>query len=449
MPLPSLSTSALEYSDGGIGVLFLDADGLSDLGKAIDEKASGHVSHVLETADFKGKLKEKIEIPAPPGTGMERLVLCGVASDEPLVWTDIGGTLARFAKSAKTLTLYCETNDGSLSAEDVAALGEGIKLGAYSFSKYKSKKDKDDNGDKDDSDPSVVLACSDPSATDAVLMQRLAIADGTLLARDLVNMPPNDLGPEEFAVEAEKLAELGAEVTILGEAEMAELEMRALLGVGQGSRRESKLAIIEWKGAKQDKPVCFVGKGVVFDTGGISLKPSGGMEDMKGDMGGAAAVIGLMKALAGRKAKVHAVGILGLVENMPDGNAQRPGDIVTSKSGQTIEIINTDAEGRLVLCDALTYTQERFDPKIVIDLATLTGAVMVALGQHNAGLFSNDDALSEQLVDAGHATGELVWRLPIGPKYDKMIDSKFADMKNTGGRFAGSITAAQFLHRFV
>lgn len=226
--------------------------------------------------------------------------------------------------------------------------------------------------------------------------------------------------------------------------------MGALLGVAQGSVRPPRLALMHWKGGKaKEAPVAFIGKGVVFDTGGISIKPSGGMEDMKGDMGGAAAVTGLMKALAGRKAKANVIGIIGLVENMPDGNAQRPGDIVTSMSGQTIEVINTDAEGRLVLADALWYCQERFKPKFMINLATLTGAILVALGNQHAGLFSNDDELSEQLKTAGEATGERVWRMPLGPEYDKLIDSKFADMKNVGGRWAGSITAGQFLQRFV
>ncbi len=239
-------------------------------------------------------------------------------------------------------------------------------------------------------------------------------------------------------------------VEVLGEKEMKKLGMGSLLGVSQGSVRPPRLVIMEWQGAKaKEKPVAFVGKGVVFDTGGISIKPAAGMEEMKGDMGGAAAVTGLMRALAGRKAKVNAIGVIGLVENMPDGNAQRPGDIVTSMSGQTIEVINTDAEGRLVLADALYYTNDRFKPKFMINLATLTGAIMVALGTHHAGLFSNDDELADQLYDAGQSTGEKLWRMPLGKEYDKMIDSKFADMKNSSGRYAGSITAAQFLKRFV
>jgi leucyl aminopeptidase len=271
-----------------------------------------------------------------------------------------------------------------------------------------------------------------------------------MIARDLVNEPPNVLGPEEFARRAEALTKVGVEVEILDEKALGKLGMRALLAVGQGSVRDSRVVLMRWNGAKdREAAVAFVGKGVVFDSGGISIKPGGGMEDMKGDMAGAACVVGLMHALAGRKAKVNAIGIIGLVENMPDGAAQRPGDIVTSMSGQTIEIINTDAEGRLVLADLLWHVQERYKPKFMIDLATLTGAIMVALGQEHAGLFSNNDELAQRLSAAGEATGEKVWRMPLGPAYDKLIDSKFADMKNTGGRHGGSITAAQFLQRFV
>jgi leucyl aminopeptidase len=231
---------------------------------------------------------------------------------------------------------------------------------------------------------------------------------------------------------------------------MQKLGMGALLGVGQGSSRPSRTVIMRWDGGRKgDSPVAFVGKGVCFDTGGISIKPAGSMEDMKGDMGGAACVVGLMHALAARKAGVNAIGAIGLVENMPDGNAQRPGDIVTSMSGQTIEIINTDAEGRLVLADVLWYVAKRMKPKFMVDLATLTGAIMVALGTEHAGMFSNNDELADRLLQAGLESGEKVWRMPLGPEYDKLIDSQFADMKNTGGRHGGSITAAQFLQRFV
>ena len=259
------------------------------------------------------------------------------------------------------------------------------------------------------------------------------------------------LFPEEFAKRASALSELGVEIDVLDEKAMKKLGMGALLGVGQGSKHDSRVVVMHWNGAKHDDaaPIAFIGKGVTFDTGGISIKPAAGMEDMKGDMGGAACVVGLMHALAARKAKVNAIGAIGIVENMPDGNAQRPGDIVTSMSGQTIEIINTDAEGRLVLADVLWYIQDKYKPRFMVDLATLTGAILVALGQEHAGLFSNNDELATRLHGAGQATGERVWRMPLGPDYDKLIDSKFADMKNTGGRNGGSITAAQFLQRFV
>jgi leucyl aminopeptidase len=258
------------------------------------------------------------------------------------------------------------------------------------------------------------------------------------------------LGPVEFAARAKELEALGVTVEVLTEKEMRKLGMGALLGVAQGSARPPRLVIMSWNGGKaKDKPVAFIGKGVVFDSGGVSIKPAAGMEDMKGDMGGAAAVTGLMRALAARKAKVNAVGILGCVENMLDGNAQRPGDIVTSMSGQTIEVLNTDAEGRLVLADALWYCNDRFQPKFMVNLATLTGAIMVALGQSHAGLFSNNDELAGRLTAAGVSTQEKLWRMPLGAEYDKLIDTKNADMKNIGGRFAGAITAAQFLQRFV
>ena len=263
------------------------------------------------------------------------------------------------------------------------------------------------------------------------------------------------LYPATLAKEAQALKKLGVKVTVLGEKEMKKLGMGALLGVGQGSARESKMVIMEWTGvpksksAKAQQPVAFVGKGVTFDTGGISIKPAGGMEDMKWDMGGSGVVIGLMKALAGRKAKVNAVGVVGLVENMPDGNAQRPGDIVKSMSGQTIEVLNTDAEGRLVLADALWYTQTKYKPKFVVDLATLTGAIIVALGNERAGMYANDDTLAEQISAAGDAVDELVWRMPLGKAYDELINCDAADMQNIGGRWGGSITAAQFLQRFI
>jgi len=267
-----------------------------------------------------------------------------------------------------------------------------------------------------------------------------------------VSEPSNVKYPATIIEDIKELSQVGIDVEVLDEDRMTELDMGAILGVGQGSRRASYIAIMRWNGAAKadEQPVAFVGKGVTFDTGGISIKPSGGMEEMKYDMAGAGAVIGLMKALAGRKARANVVGVVGLVENMPDGNAQRPGDVVTTMSGQTIEVINTDAEGRLVLSDALWYTQKTFKPQFMVDLATLTGAIIVALGTYQAGLFSNNDELAERLTAAGKASGEELWRLPLGPRYDKDINSEIADMKNVGkGREAGSVTAAQLLERFV
>jgi leucyl aminopeptidase len=320
-------------------------------------------------------------------------------------------------------------------------------LRAYSFDRYKTKRNDDD---AKPASALVTIGVAEPGATRKAWVAREAVAEGVVLARDLVNEPANILYPEEFARRTTALRKLGIAVEVLDTAAMKKLGMNALLGVGQGSVHESRLVIMRWNGGKRgEKPVAFIGKGVCFDTGGISIKPAQNMEDMKGDMAGAACVVGLMETLAKRKAGINAIGAIGLVENMPDGNAQRPGDIVKTMSGQTIEIINTDAEGRLVLADILHYVADRFAPKFMIDLATLTGAIIVSLGQEYAGLFSNDDKLADRLIKTGERTGERLWRMPLGPEYDKMIESKFADMKNTGGRFGGSITAAQLLQRFV
>jgi leucyl aminopeptidase len=334
-------------------------------------------------------------------------------------------------------------------AADVAL---GGLLRSYTFKKYRTRKPEEGaEGEPRNGLTRLVVQCAKPEAAAKAFASRKAIADGVFLARDLVNEPANALGPVEFAERMRDLASAGLEVEVLDEDQLAALKMGALLAVGQGSARPSRVVVLQWHGAKSKraKTLCFVGKGVCFDTGGISMKPAAGMEDMKGDMGGAATVAGLMLALATRKAAVNAVGLMGLTENMPSGTAQRPGDIITSMSGQTIEVLNTDAEGRLVLADVIWYAQERFKPRFVIDLATLTGAILVALGKEYAGLFANDDRLADELVKVGEITGEKVWRMPLGKAYDKMIDSKTADMKNIGGRHAGSITAAQFIQRFV
>ncbi|MCR4282520.1 MAG: leucyl aminopeptidase [Bauldia sp.] len=408
------------------------------------------IRRAAATAEFKGKAKSTLDLLAPSGTDIDRLVLVGTGKPAELTetdWLNLGGAAMGALNKATAATVLFERPDGkTVSAESAADFALGMKLRAYAFDAYKM--DKEDAPKK--KPVSVTLAVADPAGAKRAWLSREAIAEGVILARDLVNEPPNVLGPVEFADRAKALKKLGVEVDVLTEREMTKLGMRALLGVAQGSDRPPRLVVMRWNGGKaKDKPLAFVGKGVVFDTGGISIKPAAGMEDMKGDMAGAAAVTGLMQVLAARKARVNAVGVIGIVENMPSGAAQRPGDIVTAMTGRTIEIINTDAEGRLVLADAVAYTEDRFKPKFIIDLATLTGAIIVALGHQNAGMFASDDGLAAALSAAGEATGETVWRMPLGKDYDKLIDSKFADVKNAGGRDAGSITAAHFIKRFV
>jgi leucyl aminopeptidase len=399
---------------------------------------------------FKGKAQSSLMVKGADG-GPDTLLVVGVGPASEAKkgdFTQLGGIAAgRLGKG--DAVIVCAIGDEAFGPEQAAAIAQGIQLRLYSFDRYKTVKK--DDAEAPSANRAITLQVGDPAKARKAAKAALAIAEGAIVARDLVNEPPNVLNPETFAKRAKELKELGVEVDILGEKELKKIGMRALLGVGQGSHNESQVVIMRWSGAKDPKaqPIAFVGKGVTFDTGGISIKPAGGMEDMKGDMAGAACVVGLMHALASRKAKANVVGAIGLVENMPDGKAQRPGDIVTSLSGQTIEIINTDAEGRLVLADVLWHVQAAFKPAFMIDLATLTGAIMVALGQERAGLFSNNDELAGRIHAAGEATGELVWRMPLGKAYDKIIDSKFADVKNSGGRYGGSITAAQFLQRFV
>ncbi len=400
---------------------------------------------------FKGKNGSALDLAAPNGLQASRLIVVGVgkARDlKPRDFVKLGGVaMGKIPASAAAATFVADLPGGAAKPERIADLALGARLRAYKFERYKTKRKEDDDRP---AEVTLTIAVANVAAAEKAFASRDAVATGVLLARDLVNEPANVLYPEEFARRAGELRKLGVGIEVLDVKAMAKLGMNALLGVGQGSEHESRTVIMRWNGGKKDAaPVAFIGKGVCFDTGGISIKPAASMEDMKGDMAGAACVVGLMHALAARKARVNAVGAIGIVENMPDGKAQRPGDIVTTMSGQTIEIINTDAEGRLVLADVLHYVNKRFKPKFMIDLATLTGAIIVALGQEYAGLFANDDKLADRLIKAGSETGERVWRMPLGPEYDKMIDSKFADMKNTGGRHGGSITAAQLLARFV
>ena len=431
---------------------------LGGRGKELDQRSGGVIARATEAAQFKGKRKSTVELLAPPRIGVSRLVLLGTGKATDLKendWTLLGGTAAGAisARKTKSASIIVEAADtGGMRPEAVAALiGFGALLRHYEFRKYLTKQKQDDEATEPDTLQKLVIHCADPDKARAAFARHLAVANGVLIARDLVNEPANALGPVEFAERARELEKVGVEVEILDAAEIEKLKMGALLAVAQGSVRPARVAILQWHGAKSKraKPLAFIGKGVCFDSGGISIKPSAGMEDMKGDMGGAACVVGLMHALATRKAKANVVGVIGLVENMPDGDAIRPGDILTAMSGQTIEIVNTDAEGRLVLADALWYAQETFSPRAMIDLATLTGAIMVALGQEYAGLFSNNDELAQRLIAAGEATGEKAWRMPLAKAYDKLIDSKIADVKNAGGRHGGSITAAQFLQRFV
>lgn len=450
-PRPIVSFAKFASPRKGTAII-LAADEAAIGQEASEAEFGAILSRAFRVADFSGKFGSAVEIIAPEGSKLDRLVAVGVGKEADLddhAWTRLGGAVASQFRNATEVAVVLDLPAQAVTPAMAASLGAGILLRSYGFDKYKTRNEK--SKDKRPAGPvKVVIHCANPSAARKAFAEAEAVVDGVLIARDLVNEPANILGTVEFVAKAKELEALGVEVEVLTEKDMKKLGMGALLGVAQGSVRPPRMVVMQWKGgASQSQPVAFVGKGVVFDSGGVSIKQAAGMEDMKGDMAGAAAVTGLMHALAARKAKANVVGVIGLVENMLDGNAQRPGDIVTSMSGQTIEVINTDAEGRLVLADALWYCNDRFRPEFMINLATLTGAIMVALGSHHAGLFSNDDRLAERLLAAGMATQERLWRMPLGSEYDKMIDTKNADMKNSSGRYAGSITAAQFLKRFV
>ena len=446
-----ISFVKLAAPDAGSAVLLTDLGlKLGPVSGGLSEAAGGRFGRAAAAAKFEGTSMKSLRLLAPGGVDLDALVFVGLGEMAKLTgqdWLKLGGTIPACLSGEGEATIVLERPDGeAVSAEQAADVALGLVLRSYSFDKYKTKKN-DGNSPKT---RRYALAVADPKAAAKAWNSARAVGEGVAFARDLVNEPANALGPVEFAERLNALSTLGVEVEIMEEAKLGRQKMGALLGVAQGSERPPRVVVMRWLGGRdKEKPVAFVGKGVVFDSGGISIKPAAGMEDMKGDMGGAAAVAGLMHTLAARKAKVSAIGIVGLVENMPDGKAQRPGDVVTSMSGRTIEIINTDAEGRLVLADLLTYVQRKEQPAAIIDLATLTGAIIVALGNHHAGLFANNDGLADELLKAGRDSGEKVWRMPLGPEYDKLIDSKIADMKNTGGRHAGSVTAAQFLQRFV
>ena len=399
---------------------------------------------------FTGRAGQVFEGFASLGGSVKRIALAGAgeadAADRRANLERAGAALtAKYLASGETAMVVDLANAG-LSADDAAAVLLGLRLRGWRHDKYRTRLAADKR-------PSLttVHVTGAPEGTAAAWERESALAKGVEFTRGLVTEPANIIYPETFVAACEEaFAGTGAELTVLGEAEMTALGMGALIGVGQGSERESKILAIRWNGGTAgDKPTVFVGKGVTFDTGGISLKPPPGMEDMKWDMGGAGAVVGAMLALVSRKAKANVIGVVGLVENMPDGKAQRPGDVVTTMSGQTVEVLNTDAEGRLVLCDVLHWVQEQYDAARIVDLATLTGAMIISLGNEYGGMFANDDTLASQLSAAGLTSGDKLWRMPLGANYDKLIDSPIADIKNVGPREAGSITAAQFIQRFI
>ena len=423
--------------------------------RRLDEATGGAVSRaVAVAARFHGKRNELLPIVGPANLAVSRIVVAGLgkpdAADARMLQDLAGNLVAHLNGAGETeATFAIEPGDAAkLDAGDVAAqLAFGAQLRAYRFAKYRTQ-------DKPEQKPSLArlaVATSAPEAAQRAYRPLDAAATSVAFTRDLVSEPANALYPETMAEQAAGLAALGLNVEVLDEPRLAEIGMGALLGVSQGSARPPRVVVMQWHGgATGAAPLGFVGKGVTFDTGGISIKPAAGMGEMKWDMAGAGTVIGLMRLLAARQAKVNAVGVVGLVENMPSGTAQRPGDIVRSLSGQTIEVLNTDAEGRLVLADVLWYCQDRFKPQLMVDLATLTGAIIVALGHDFAGLFANNDELAERLTAAGTAVGERLWRLPLADAYDRAIDSDAADVKNIAGdRAAGSIVGAQFVKRFV
>ena len=427
---------ALARAEGRIAVL-VEAEGRPGAeARRLDGLTRKAVSRLLASPGWaKAKAGEAMQLAFPAGLAAEGLLVVKVPRKAGTEEARKAG--AAIAKMRGTGPLTVVLGSFPQAGELLLAL----VLRAYEFGEHKT-------GPKEPAGTVTVMAADPDSLRDRLAAQD-AVASGVILARDLVNEPANVLTTNEFARRLEGLREIGLEVEVLDEDELERQGMRLLLAVGQGSESPSKVVVMRWNGGGEEKPFALVGKGVVFDTGGISIKPAGGMEEMTMDMGGAAVVAGVMRTLALRRARANVVGLVGLVENMPSGNATRPGDVVRSLKGDTVEIINTDAEGRLVLADVLWYAQERFQPTGIVDLATLTGAIIVALGHENAGVFSNDDALADALLAAARAEGEGAWRMPMGEAFDRKLKSRIADMMNVGGRDGGSITAAQFIRRFV
>jgi leucyl aminopeptidase len=445
--MPDIAFVKPSLPRSGVLVLLVPEAEPAGLHAEAERATGGSLSRALEAAGFKGRKGQSTTLWAQGP--FSKLVAIGLGKPEditPEALEAAGGSLVPNLTQEREATVAAD----GLAAPLVAAFAMGATLRAWRFDRYRTKEKEEDKPKLE----RLAIATAEATAAKQAFAPLRAVADGVFLTRELVSEPPNILHPIEFAERCRGLEKLGLEVEILGLKELKKLGFGAMIGVAQGSQHEPRMVVMQWKGAPRtrkaaQKPIAFIGKGVTFDTGGISIKPAGGMEDMKWDMAGAGTVVGLMAALAGRKAKCDVVGLVGLVENMPSGTAQRPGDVVKSYSGQTIEVINTDAEGRLVLADVLWYCQERFEPRCMIDLATLTGAIIIALGHEHAGLFSNDEDLAQRILAAGAAVGEKAWRMPLGEAYDKQIKSDIADMKNVGGRPGGSITAAQFIQRFV
>ncbi|MEM9047868.1 MAG: leucyl aminopeptidase [Pseudomonadota bacterium] len=422
--------------EGQIAVLADPEGGLDQLARRIDRLSRGAVRRAT-AAEGWAKLEEGqgVSLAMPHGLAAQTLFVVKLGRRrDPMTARKAGAWIAR-QMSKKPITLI-------LPARPAADIAFGLALRAYAFDVYRT-------GNEEEEAPGAKILLTRPEEAAAAARDQAALVEGVFFTRDLVNEPANVLSTTDFAARLGAMQELGLEVEILEEEDLEKLGAHMLLAVGHGSESPSRVVVMRWQGGGDEAPLALVGKGVVFDTGGISLKPAGGMEDMTMDMAGAGVVAGVMRSLALRRAKANVVGLVGLVENMPDGRAQRPGDIVRSMKGDTVEVINTDAEGRLVLGDVLWYAQERFKPAAIVDLATLTGAMIIALGHHHAGVFSNDDAFADALLRAAEAEGEGAWRMPLGKVYDKQLKSRLADMKNVGGRSAGSITAAQFLQRFV
>ena len=440
-------------SQNALVLTVADKQKLGEEGAKLDRKLGGVLKRAMAVNNFTGEKEKTLVLVAPAKSQLTRLVLVGVGDPskaDATTMENVGGAaLVALGNKDAQATFLVDAFEGQDVAVASAHVALGARLRSYRFDKYRTKL-------KPDQKPqlkSLTISCADAAKARQAYADLDKVADGVFLTRDLVTEPANVINPETLANTCAELKQLGVKVEVLDEKQMKRLGMGALLGVAQGSVTPPRLVAMSWLGdpkAQDKRPVLFVGKGITFDTGGISLKPSEGMGDMKYDMAGAGAVIGAMKALAGRKARANVVGVVALAENMPSATAQRPGDVVTSMSGQTIEVLNTDAEGRLVLADALWYGQETFKPRCVVDLATLTGAIRIALGEEYAGIFSNDDKLCEQLTSAGKTVAEQVWRLPLGEAYDKHIDSVIADMKNIGAKGqAGSTAGAVFLQRFV